>query len=231
VRGKPRAVNYCDKAWKWLLKWSRERPDPAEQESRAVQRRRGDLHCPTMFPVRIETERLILREFLPADLDAIHAYATDREVVRFMIWGPNASLEETAANLAARWAHALDKPRLDYELAIELKEERVLIGAGGLRIKSERNRTADMGYVLGQKHWGKGYVTEAMQAMLELGFGKLGLHRIWSTTDTRNARSQRVLEKLGMRREALFKHDELRQGEWTDSHLYAILEEEWRARL
>jgi len=184
-----------------------------------------------MFPVSIETERLLLREFLPRDLDRIHAYASDPEVVKFMIWGPNASLEETADNLASRWSRANENPRLDYDLAIELKDEGMLVGAGGFRIRSERSRSAELGYVLLRSRWGNGYMPEAMQAMLRFGFDDLALHRIWATTDVRNERSRRVIEKLGMRREALLKQDELRQGQWTDSYLYALLEEEWRAGL
>jgi len=184
-----------------------------------------------MFPVSIETERLLLREFLPRDLDRIHAYASDPEVVKFMIWGPNASLEETADNLASRWSRANENPRLDYDLAIELKDEGMLVGAGGFRIRSERSRSAELGYVLLRSRWGNGYMPEAMQAMFRFGFDDLALHRMWATTDVRNERSRRVLEKLGMRREALLKQDELRQGQWTDSYLYALLEEEWRAGL
>jgi RimJ/RimL family protein N-acetyltransferase len=66
--------------------------------------------------------------------------------------------------------------------------------------------------------------------MLALGFDGLGLHRIVGRLDARNTASARVLEKLGMRREAHFVSNEYLKGEWTDELVYALLDEEWRAR-
>ena len=64
--------------------------------------------------------------------------------------------------------------------------------------------------------------------MLRLGFEELGLHRIIGRIDARNTPSARVLERLGMRREAHFVHNEILKGEWTDEVVYAMLEDEWR---
>ena len=74
-----------------------------------------------------------------------------------------------------------------------------------------------------------GYATEASEALLAFGFDKLELHRVIATCDVGNASSARVLEKIGMRREAQFREDAWIRGVWRDSYLYAILEEEWRA--
>jgi len=178
------------------------------------------------FP--IETDRLVLREFRAADEADIHAYASDPEVVRLMIWGPN-SPEATKVHLVGVLKAQEQWPRADVGLAIERKTDHRVIGSISLRIKDELNRTADIGYVLNRACWGQGYMLEAARAVLDAAFRQLGLHRVWATCDPRNRASYRVMEKLGMRREAHFRKDVLEKGEWRDSYLYAILAEEWLA--
>lgn len=176
------------------------------------------------FP--IETERLVLREFRADDENDIHAYASDPEVVRLMIWGPNTP-EQTRTYLTNALAKQEEWPRASVGLAMELKSERRMIGAIELRMQDEVNRAAYIGYVLARKDWGRGYMTEAARAILDAAFRQLDLHRAWATCDPRNHASYRVMEKLGMRREAHFRKDVMEKGEWRDSYLYAILADEW----
>lgn len=178
------------------------------------------------FP--IETDRLLLREFRAADEADMHEYASDPEVVRLMVWGPNTP-EVTRAYLAGILKEQEQWPRPSVGLAIELKSERRAIGSIELRVKDEKNRTADIGYVLTRKYWGHGYMTEAARAILDAAFRQLKLHRVWATCDPRNHASYRVMEKLGMRREAHFRKNVMEKSEWRDSYLYAILAEEWLA--
>jgi RimJ/RimL family protein N-acetyltransferase len=180
------------------------------------------------FP--LETKRLLLREFRAADERDIHAYACDPQVVQLMIWGPNTpemtrSYLEGVLEAQQRW------PRSEIALAIESTAERRVIGSIALRIKDEPNATADIGYVLNRAYWGQGYMVEAARAVLDAAFRELGLHRVWATCDPRNRPSYRVMEKLGMRREAHFRKDVMEKGEWRDSYLYAILSEEWPVRM
>ena len=178
------------------------------------------------FP--IETERLLLRELRAADEPDIHEYASDPEVVRLMIWGPNT--RDQTREFLGRALHAQTQwPRPEVGLAIELKTERRLIGSIGLRMKNEASRTADIGYVLNRKYWGRGYMTEGARAILDVAFAQLKLHRVWATCDTRNRASYRLMERLGMRREGMFVKSAMEKGEWRDAYLYAILAEQWRA--
>ncbi len=179
------------------------------------------------FP--IETDRLLLREFRADDEQAIHAYASDPEVVRLMVWGPNTP-EMTKAFLAAALKEQEQWPRPFVSLAIELKSERRVIGSIGLRIKDEKNRAADIGYVLARAYWRQGYMLEAARTILDAAFRTLDLHRVWATCDVRNRASYGVMEKLGMRREAHFRRNKFEKGEWRDTYLYAILVEEWLER-
>lgn len=180
-------------------------------------------------PERLETERLILRDFRLEDTEAVHAYASDPEVTRYMPWGPN-SPQDTAAFMARALEQQATWPRLDLGLALELKAEGRVVGSIALHLRDIPNATVELGYVLRRDLWGRSLVREAGEAMLTAGFS-LGLHRIVAACDVRNVGSYRVMEKLGMRREGELRQDRLIRGAWRDTYVYAILAEEWSARL
>jgi RimJ/RimL family protein N-acetyltransferase len=122
-----------------------------------------------------------------------------------------------------------DQPRTAFEVAIVLEAERRVIGGVGIRIKSEKHREGDIGYVLNRRYWSLGIITEAARAMLEYGFSELKLHRIYATCDAENAASARVMEKLGMQYEGRKRQNELVKGRWRDTVMYAILESDPRS--
>lgn len=177
----------------------------------------------------LTTDRLILREFRDADWVAVHEYASDPEVVRYMPWGPNTE-EDTRAFVGRAIVSQADDPRTGYEFAITLRGGR-LVGGCGIHAMNATNRSAFMGYCLSRDVWGQGFATEAAGALMAFGFEALGLHRIAATCDVDNAASAKVLEKAGMRREAHFREDTLLRGRWRDSYLYAVLEDEWKGRM
>ena len=182
-----------------------------------------------MQGVTLTTDRLVLRELREDDRAAVHEYGSDPEVVRYMPWGPN-SEEDTRVFIERALARQLEDPRTAYEFAIALRDDGRLVGGCGIHEFSLANRSAFMGYCLRRDAWGDGYATEAARALLSFGFESLGLHRMAATCDIENAASIRVLEKVGMRREAQFREDTLLRGRWRDSYLYAILENEWKGR-
>lgn len=178
--------------------------------------------------MRIETERLILREYVESDWEQVHLYSSDPEVSRYMIWGPNTE-QDTKAFVVRVLNKQKEKPRTEYELAVVLKATGKVVGGIGLRLRNERKKDADIGYCFHRDMWGKGVGSEAAAAMLKLGFEHFGLHRIWATCDVENPGSAGVMRKNGMKEEAHFRRDELIKGQWRDTLLYAILEDEWRA--
>ena len=175
----------------------------------------------------IETARLRLRDFRAEDLDAIHVYATDPEVVRYMTWGPN-TLEVTREVLDRNLKRQETWPRDQLDLAVELKATGAMIGVISLHEANTINSA--FGYCYNREYWGQGYGTESAQAMAQIAFARLGHHRIWATCDTRNQGSYRIMENLGMRREGHLLQDTKAHDEWRDSYVYAILADEWRAR-
>ncbi|AEQ51846.1 GNAT family N-acetyltransferase [Pelagibacterium halotolerans] len=181
----------------------------------------------TFFP--IETKRLILRKFTPADAEATAAYQGLPEVARYCMWEPR-SLERVR-ELIPRWI-AMDGTGENSEgiqYAVVLRTSGALIGDVVLMFEDLAARQGQIGYVMSPAFQGQGYATEAMEAVLAVGFGQVGLHRISARCDARNTGSWRVMEKLGMRREAHFREHAIFKGEWDQELVYAILEDEWRA--
>ncbi|MFP4056730.1 MAG: GNAT family N-acetyltransferase [Candidatus Brocadiia bacterium] len=174
----------------------------------------------------LHTERLALREFEERDWTAVHRYAADPEVVRFMQWGPNAEAE-TQGFVARAIAAQAAQPRTGYELAIVRAADGQLIGSGGLRLADAQARSGSIGYCLARPFWGRGYATEAAKALLGLAFDSLGLHRVWAACDVENAASARVLQKAGLIREGRLREHKWVKGRWRDSLLFALLDREW----
>lgn len=177
--------------------------------------------------MRITTSRLVLREFEESDWLAALEYEADPEVVRYKGSEPATELAvreriQRAADLAAR------QPRTLYEFAVTTIGKGVLIGRCNLTIGDPRNQEANLGYTLNPRFWGQGFATEAARALLALGFGELGLHRISAFCALENAASYRVMERLGMSREGVFRQHRWFKERWWDFCYYAILEHEWR---
>ncbi len=80
----------------------------------------------------------------------------------------------------------------------------------------------------GRRRWGRGFATEAAKAVVQYGFDRLVLHRIYAEHFTRNASSGRVLQKIGMRHEGTMRQAHKKWGEYLDTELYAILRSDLR---
>ncbi len=118
-----------------------------------------------------------------------------------------------------------DKDRMF--LAAVLADRRQVIGELTLVCQSKEHQQGEIGFVFNPEFQGMGYATEASKELLSIGFEVYDFHRISGRCDARNVASYRVMEKLGMRREAHFIHNEIFKGEWGDELVYAILREEW----
>jgi ribosomal-protein-alanine N-acetyltransferase len=174
----------------------------------------------------LRTQRLTLRDFAYEDWQAVHRYAVDPEVVRYMVWGPNTEAE-TQQFVRRTLEQQSAEPRRHFGLAVTLNADARLIGACNITAAGTDDRGGCIGYVLHRDHWRQGYAAEAARALLAFGFGPLGLHRIIATCDTENGASARVMEKAGMRREGRLLEHKWIKGRWRDSFLYAILDREW----
>jgi RimJ/RimL family protein N-acetyltransferase len=149
--------------------------------------------------IPIATPRLRLREITGSDFEAIHAYASDPLVCRFMLFGPNTH-EDTRNFIERSITARLAVPRDEYNLLTTLGDGTV-IGGCGIHGAAGDESAGFIGYLFGRDYWGRGYGTEVARALVAYGFDHLGLERMWSTCDAENTASANILEKTGMKRE------------------------------
>jgi RimJ/RimL family protein N-acetyltransferase len=174
----------------------------------------------------IRTERLVLRDLLSSDLEALHACTSDPDVTRFMYYSPM-SLTQTEEYLHDMIAAQLLRPRKAWELAIVRAADGVLLGACDITLH-ERG-AGDLGYLLARFAWGYGYATEAARAMVREGFETLGLKRIDALCHIEHLASAHVLEKAGLLQERLLRSHKIVKGEPWDMLLYSRTRDAWRA--
>lgn len=180
------------------------------------------------FPLM--TDRLRLRPFRRGDLDAVFAYRQREDVARYLFDQPLS--RQACADAIHEWAGQVilraEGDRL--VLAAERRADNQLLGEVMLNWRNAAARQGEIGYIFNPDFGGQGYATEAALALAAFGFDTLRLHRIYGRCDARNLPSARVMERLGMRREAHFRHHAIFKGDWDEELVFAILEDEWRAR-
>jgi [ribosomal protein S5]-alanine N-acetyltransferase len=173
----------------------------------------------------LHTPRLILRDFIAADFQAIHRYASDPDVTQFMFYGPRDEAD-TTAYLQRMLQSQRESPRLTWELAVIQREGARLIGACDLTL--ENAQEGDLGYIFAREAWGQGYASEGARVMLDAGFTQLHLERIFATCAINHGATMRVLEKAGLQRSAVLQHYKEAKGRWWDMYLYEISCTEWQ---
>jgi RimJ/RimL family protein N-acetyltransferase len=177
--------------------------------------------------VLLHTPRLALREFVPEDVDAVHAYASDPLVTRFTSFGPNTREQSEVFVLDAARA-ALAVPRTDYTLAIQLLGAGALIGGCGLHLTYHGQW--EVGYVLAQRYWGMRLASELVPALMEFAFSQVGAVKVWAPVDAANAASSCVLERSGFTLEGTLRKDRMRWTEGRDTRMYGLLATEWLSK-
>jgi RimJ/RimL family protein N-acetyltransferase len=179
------------------------------------------------FP--LHTERLVLRPFTRGDVDAVYAYRRREDVARYL-FDVALSREECALAVQQRIGQLSFEVEGDkIILAVELASNGALIGEVSLIWRSKEARQGEVGWIFDPDYQGQGYATEAAGAMLQLGFGPGDLHRVAARCDVRNEASWRLMERLGMRREAHFRQHAIFKGRWDEEFIYALLQPEWQA--
>ena len=168
----------------------------------------------------IETQRLLLRRPMPEDATAILEYGSDKKVLEHLLWAGVSNLEEARVSL---YDYLI--PNLGCFM-IEVKDTQHCIGSFDLRLNPQHNK-ASFGFCLNSKHWGQGYMTETLQAMLQLCFERLELNRVEASCYYGNEGSGRVQEKCGMLLEGYAHQAVLVKGSYRDEYYYGITKERW----
>ena len=176
----------------------------------------------------IETERLILRKPHPDDAPALFAIHADPEVMRYFSEPPWHDDSRAAGKIADDIAAFENEDYLRF--AIELKAGGQYLGSCTLFAEHRQNRRAEIGYVLGRQYWGKGYMQEALSALLEFAFVERNLNRLEADIDPLNTASASALERQGFRQEGFLPERWIVDGHVSDTALYGLLRREWQAR-
>lgn len=180
------------------------------------------------YPIR--TERLVLRPITSADTDAMLAYKSDADVVRYVPYDV-LDREGVEQRIESTWARSVfDKPGDAVCLGVEDSASGQLVGDVVLFWHSEKDRSGEVGYIFHPDVRGRGYAGEAVAALLDLGFDGLGLHRIVARINELNDASSRVVERLGFRLEARSVESIWFKGGWATMLEYALLDREWADR-
>jgi RimJ/RimL family protein N-acetyltransferase len=176
--------------------------------------------------VVMETERLMIRNFIPDDWKDLHEYLSIQDVLKYE--------PEDASDKEDCKKKALERSQGNIFWAVCLKENAKMIGHVCIfPTEPSEFLTWEIGYIFNPKYYGKGYATEACRTILQYGFEELGAHRIIAMCNPENTKSWRLLERLSMRREghflqkAFFRKTQEGEPLWHDAYEYAILKSEW----
>jgi RimJ/RimL family protein N-acetyltransferase len=166
-----------------------------------------------------------------ADVDDVHAYQSRADVCRYLPFEPRTRRQ--VAEKVDQFAKAVVlRGDGDYwQLAIErTAHPGRVIGDVYFTIRSAADAAGEIGWTLHPEFTGRGYITEAAGAVLDVAFGAIRLHRVRAVLDPRNRASAAVCRRLGMREEAHFAEDLWFKGAWGDTGVFAILDREWAGR-
>ena len=178
----------------------------------------------TVFPV-LETQRLILREIVSADAEAIFTLRSDAEVTKFNGVPTYVRIEQAHELIESMVKCYYDKRELRWGLT--LKGDDRLIGMCGYNYWVRQDYRASIGYDLSRAFWGQGIMPEALRAIIEFGFERMALNRIEADASAENIASIRVLHKLGFQREGLQREQYFEYGEFHDLVLFSLLRSDY----
>ncbi len=168
----------------------------------------------------LDTTILLLRRFDITDCADVLAFGSDEEALRHIEWDGVKDLTEAAASILGYYQR---RPGV---FAIALKDSGICIGCIELRLVSEHEK-ANFGYILNRQYWGKGYMTDALGAMVGFCFERLGLNRVELTHYVGNEGSGRVMAKCGLKKEGLAYEEVKIKGVFRDVVHYGLTRQEW----
>lgn len=178
--------------------------------------------------MKLSTDRLRLTEITWDDLENIHHLHSIFKVDEFNTVGLPKTIEETRQNIKP-YVEANEKnPQSKYTWGIRLADTNEFIGLAGISLSNDKFKIGEIFYKLLPDFWGNGYATEVARKIIATGFENFELHRITAGFAIDNIKSKRVLEKSGMIEEGMLRKILPIRGEWVDSYIYSIIEDDYR---
>lgn len=178
------------------------------------------------LPFPLQTDRLILRRFTAEDATARFSYRQRVDVSKYL-YMPPWTLEETTLKTKDASAEPFAADNDHLVLAVERQSTPGVIGEVNFRLDNVAASQAETGYIFHPEMQGSGYASEAMRALLQVGFAHIGFHRIFARLDEENLGSVKMSQRLGMRQEARLVENDVRDGVLGTELIFAMLRSEW----
>jgi RimJ/RimL family protein N-acetyltransferase len=183
--------------------------------------------------VEVSTDRLVLRPLTEDDIETAQSYRNREGVARYLLWEVHEREQGEEPFAGRRALRRLEHDGDGLVFAVEMPDANGghsrVIGDMSVFLKSAADAQLEVGWVFHPAVHGRGYATEAAQALLRVCFETLGAHRVVAELDPRNEVSARLCDTLGMRREGHYLENVLVDGAWTDTCIHAILDREFAA--
>lgn len=176
--------------------------------------------------VKLETERLVLRRYVPEDAEAMFRnWVNDAEVTRYLTWQPHGSIDVTRKILLSDISKYEELTHYQWAVVPKLLDEPI----GGVNVVrvDELCNSCEVAYRIGKAWWNQGFASEALTAVIQFLFGQVGANRIAAVYDTRNPKSGAVMRKCGMRHEGTLRQSGYNNQGIYDAAHFAILAEEY----
>ena len=185
---------------------------------------------PSPFDVMpyLETERLVLRKMEMRDAPDMYEYSRDPQVAKHVLWEAHTSVSDTKAYIR----YMLRKYRAGEPSSwciVEKSTDKV-VGTIGYMWYQKDNSSAEVGYSLARRCWNRGYMTEALRAVLDYTFRELGFNRVEAQHEIDNGASGAVMRKCGMLKEGTLRSRLYNKGKYVDVDLYAILRKDYLSK-
>ena len=182
--------------------------------------------------IRLRTERLIIRDPLPTDIDGWHRLLSDAETMYYLQDILANSFDESEQNLAVAVAESQNEDRKKYFFAVEIRETGAFIGTVGYTVTQTTpvGKVVSAGYFILPEYHGKGYTTEAFKEIIRFAFEDNDVYRINTGCLIENCASEKVMQKCGLIKEAEYKAHTWHDGQMKDRVEYRLLRDEWRTK-
>ncbi|RXJ04440.1 N-acetyltransferase [Anaerobacillus alkaliphilus] len=174
----------------------------------------------------LETERILLRKFILNDANDMFQYSSVPEVSKFVPWETHKTVENSKDFISYILKQYEESKLAPW--AIELKENRKVIGTIDFVAWFPQHYRAEIGFILSKEHWGSGLIPEAANKVIQFGFDSMELNKIKAPCMVENVQSQRVLQKLGMTLEGVMKNEYYIKGMFRDMAVYSLLKKDFQ---
>ena len=184
---------------------------------------------PLVAPGSIESVRLSLRIVQRSDLSALLAVNGDPQVTHFLPYPTWRTLADGEAWFERM--HGIQSGGTALQFVVVERQKGEPVGTCLLFRYDEGSQRAELGYVLGRAYWGRGYMLEALHALLKHAFAAMGLRRVEAEVDPANVASTGLLERIGFVKEGVLRQRWVDAGQPHDVCVYGLLRHEYRAAL